>query len=227
MPFDFNKSLSNIKTQDVLYQLNESLLDHDVQNYFVTTGVGNHQMMAAQFIKWKFPKSFVSSGSLGTMGVGLPYAIGCQIAHPDKMVIDIDGDGSFNHTMNELKTISNYNLPVKIAIMNDSKLSMVSAWEKLFFNERHTATDLGRNPDYCKLADSFGIKSIRCDNRFNLKDTIDTFLNYEGPILCDFRVDSDLCLPLVSPGSALDDMILFNDNEETINKINSNELPPG
>ena len=97
-PFTYRESSFGIKTQEVISEINNSLLRNNFKNYFVTTGVGNHQMMAAQFIKWRYPKSYISSGSLGTMGVGLPYAIGCQIAHPNNLVIDIDGDGSLTIT---------------------------------------------------------------------------------------------------------------------------------
>lgn len=219
-PFRYSKDKNNMSTQEVISGINDFLLNKT--NYIVTTGVGNHQMMSAQFIKWRHPRSFISSGSLGVMGVGLPYAIGCQIAHPDKLVIDIDGDGSFNHTLAELKTVQNYNLPIKIAIMNDTNFSMVRAWEELFFEKQYTATHLNKNPEYDKLAESFGVKGIRCSNRDDLKSTIEYFLNYDKSILCDFRVIPNLCLPLVSPGSALDDMILFGDKDFKINT----DLPP-
>lgn len=219
-PFKYHINKDIMNTQEVISEINNFLLKK--KNYIVTTGVGNHQMMSAQFIKWRYPKTFISSGSLGVMGVGLPYAIGCQIGNPDKLVIDIDGDGSFNHTLAELKTIQNYKLPIKIAIMNDTNFSMVRAWEKLFFKEQYTATDLNKNPDYANLAESFGIKGIKCDNRHDLKSTIEYFLNYEDAILCEFKVESNLCLPLVSPGAALDDIIKFNNNNI---KVNTN-LPP-
>ena len=156
------------------------------------------------------------------MGVGLPYAIGCQIATPNKLVIDIDGDGSFNHTLAELKTVQNYNLPIKIAIMNDTNFSMVRAWEQLFFNENYTATDLKKNPNYVSLAESFGIKGIKCNNRNDLGSTIEYFLNYDKAILCEFKVESNLCLPLVSPGAGLDEIIKFGDKDININT----DLPP-
>lgn len=219
-PFKYNIEQTTMSTQEVISGINNFLLDKE--NYIITTGVGNHQMMSAQFIKWRHPKSFISSGSLGVMGVGLPYAIGCQIANPDKLVIDIDGDGSFNHTLAELKTVQNYNLPIKIAIMNDTNFSMVRAWEKLFFNEQYTATNLNKNPDYVTLAESFGIKGIKCDNRDNLNQTIEYFLNYDKAILCEFIVEPNLCLPLVSPGAALDDIIKFGDKGHNINT----DLPP-
>ena len=222
-PFDYNTS-DNIKTQDVISQINNLLLQKNINDYAISTGVGNHQMMAAQFIKWKYPKSILTSGSLGTMGVGLPYAIGCQIAYPNKMVIDIDGDGSFNHTLSELKTIKNYNLPIKIAIINDCQLSMVTAWEKLFFEERYTATNLFENPDYNILAKAYGIKSLYCKDKTKLNHTINEFLDYPGPILCNFEVESDLCLPLVAPNSKLDNIIMLNKKDI---KIDKNELPPG
>ena len=219
-PFKFKTDTDNMTTQEVINGINNYLLDKD--NYIVTTGVGNHQMMSSQFIKWKYPKTFISSGSLGVMGTGLPYAIGCQIAHPDKLVIDIDGDGSFNHTLAELKTVQNYDLPIKIAIMNDTNFSMVRAWEELFFNKQYTATGLNKNPNYAELAESFGIMGITCDRREDLESTIDDFLSYDESIVCDFRVVPNLCLPLVSPGAALDDMVLFDD-ENIIMKTN---LPP-
>jgi acetolactate synthase-1/2/3 large subunit len=224
-PFDFNKSEYKLTTPEVLNGINQFLLNYS-KKYIVTTGVGNHQMMAAQFIKWRYPKTFISSGSLGVMGTGLPYAVGCQIGNPDSLVIDIDGDGSFNQTLSELKTIQNYNLPIKIAIMNDSNLSMVKAWEELFFNKRYTATDLNINPNYAELAQSFGIEGIKCDNRENLNSIIDYFLSYKKPILCDFRVESELCLPLVSPGAALDNIVHFNHNFNNESNIINTHLPP-
>lgn len=219
-PFRYDIDINSMNTQEVISEINKFLINK--KNYIITTGVGNHQMMSAQFIKWRYPKTFISSGSLGVMGVGLPYAIGCQIAYPDKLVIDIDGDGSFNHTLAELKTVQNYNLPIKIAIMNDTNFSMVKAWEKLFFNEQYTATDLNKNPDYVTLAESFGIKGIKCDNRNDLSSTIEYFLNYDKAILCEFKVESSLCLPLVSPGAGLDEIIKFGDKNININT----DLPP-
>ena len=151
-PFWYRKDESGkLKTQQVIDHLGKYLLKNDIQDYIVTTGVGNHQMMAAQFIKWRYPNRYISSGSLGVMGVGLPYAIGCQIANPNSLVIDIDEDGSFNHTLAELKTVQNYNLPIKIAIMNDTNLGMVRAWENLFYDKNYTATDLNQNPSYVSL----------------------------------------------------------------------------
>lgn len=202
-----------LNTQMVIKSIGEYL--ENKQDYLVTTGVGNHQMWAAQFINWTHPRQFITSGSLGVMGAGLPYAIGAQIANPRYKVIDIDGDGSFNHTLGDLKTVYNYNLPIKIAVMNDGEMSMVRTWEKLFFNERYTATNLGTNPDYVRLAESFGIKGIYCSTCSTLEKTVETFLNYPGPIVCEFKTNSDQCYPLVKPGEALDSMLFGENHEDT------------
>lgn len=220
-PFKYNKT-ENLKTQQVIEEINNYLLKSDKKDYYISTGVGNHQMMASQFIKWRYPKSFLTSGSLGTMGVGLPYAIGAQIAKPNSLVIDIDGDGSFNHSIHELKSVRDYNLPLKIFVLNDGTLSMVKAWEKLFYEERYTATDLKVNPNYSQLAESFGIKAIECSSIEDLPSVIEYAINYDGAILCDFKVEGDLCLPLVAPGKAIDDIIL----EPNEIQIDNNTLPP-
>lgn len=209
-PFEFVNALNNeIKTQNVLVEINKQTQQRN--DIIYTFGVGNHLMMGCQFIDWKNPKSILASGSLGVMGCSIGYSIGAQIANPDKTVISIDGDGSFNMTLTDLKTIREYNLPIKIAVINDSSLSMVRIWEKLFFEERYTATDNPNNPDYVNLAKSFGIHAISCDNIENLEEVVDEFLKYKGPILCEFKVIGEECLPLVGPGRALDDMILFKE----------------
>ena len=147
-----------------------------------------------------------------------------KIAYPDKTIISIDGDGSFNMTLTDLKTIKEYNLPIKIALINDSSLMMVKIWEKLFFQEQYTATDNPHNPNYVELAKSFGIKSLYCDNITNLKSCIKHFLEEDGPILCEFKVIGEECLPLVGPGKALDDMILFKEYKSNLDL--SNEMAP-
>merc|ERR1719222_117546 len=113
----------------------------DDRDVFVCTGVGNHQMMSAQFIRWTKPRSMITSGSLGVMGAGLPYAIGTQVANPKSLTILIDGDGSFNMTNMDLQTIKRYNLPIKIAVMNDARQQMVWIWQRLFFGGRYVSVD--------------------------------------------------------------------------------------
>ena len=172
-----------------------------------TTGVGNHQMQAYQYIRSHYPQKIISSGALGAMGTGLPYAIGAKIANPEKIVICLDGDGSFNMTLTDLKTVAENNIPVKIAIMNNDSLAMVMMWQKLFYDHRHAGA-VTKNPSYTKLAESYGIKALSCDDVKKLPETIDQFLNYEGPILCDFKIEKTMLLPLVLPGRALDDIVL-------------------
>ena len=209
-PFTYTKSNNEeLNLERVLEVLNLKTKNLDC---IYTTGVGNHQMQTYQYIHSEKPKKIISSGSLGVMGAGLPYAIGAQIANPHKLVIDIDGDSSFNMTMNELKTIYQYNLPIKIAVMNNSAQMMVTTWERLFFQERYTATLYDSNPSYDILAKSFNIKSMKCDNNDNLENKIDEFISYEGPILCEFKIKRDMCLPLVAPGKGLDEMIMTNDS---------------
>lgn len=219
MPIRYDKS-KKLKTQLVIEKINKHLKFLN-KHYIITTGVGNHQMMACQYINWTQPKTFISSGSLGVMGVGLPYAIGAQIGNPNKLVLDIDGDGSFNHTLGDLQTVSRYNLPIKIAIMNDSSLSMVRAWEELFFKKNYVATDLPTNPNYSTLAKAYGIKSLICDNINDLDDVIFEMLNYKNAILVDFKVEKDLCMPLVPPGNGLDEMMFYH----TIQNINNVSAP--
>jgi acetolactate synthase I/II/III large subunit len=222
-PFQYTQHPHNLlKTQQVMEAFNRHFLKYKTKDYIITTGVGNHQMMAAQFIKWKYPSSFITSGSLGVMGTGLPYAIGCQIANPRKLIIDIDGDGSFNQSLSELKTLINYNLPIKIALINDRCFSMVRSWEELFYKEHYTATNLKENADYLHLAESYGIKALRCSNIKHLDYTIAEFLAHPGPILCDFRVEADLCLPLVPPGAGLHEMIKPGDPINTLTGIAPN-----
>ena len=215
-PFTYNDT-STLLTQDVLKMLNKHLINKE--NYLFTSGVGNHQMMAAQFIDWTQPRSFISSGSLGVMGFGLPAAIGVAIGNPDKTVIDIDGDGSFLMTLSDMKTARQYNLKnLKVLLLNNKKLGMVDTWEKLFYNNRITATDNSHAPVFYDVAKTFGFNVLKCDNKKDLNKTISEFIKTPGPLLCEFNVGSTECFPLVAPGKALDDMIINNKN--TINMAN-------
>ena len=195
-----------LKTQSAIGAVYNGL-KHKEHDVVVATGVGNHQMMSCQFFRWTQPRQFITSGSLGTMGFGLPAAIGAQVALPDKTVLLIDGDGSFNMTLNDLGTVREHQLPIKIAIMNDNRQQMVHVWQKLFFDGRIVATN-NVNPDYVELAKSFGIEAYSVDNTTDLPGVIEKFVNAKGPILVDFRVLPDICLPMVAPGKGLDEMFL-------------------
>jgi acetolactate synthase-1/2/3 large subunit len=208
-PFSYSPASKpdGLKTQTVVECLS-SLINKDT---VVTTGVGNHQMMAAQFIKWKHPRQIITSGSMGVMGTALPYAVGAQIANLDdphsKQIICLDGDGSFNMSLHDLKTVAEYNLPIKIIVLNDGCLSMVKAWEKLYYGERYVATTLNHNPNYRKLAKAFGIPPLYCYQESNLRQNLELMLSQKGPVLLEVKVEGDVCLPLVGPGKALDEMI--------------------
>ena len=221
--FKVKREDNKLFMENVLVQLYEKT-KHLKDNVVFTTGVGNHQMQTYQYIKSHYPKKILSSGSLGVMGVGLPYAIGAKIANDEKMVILIDGDSSFNMTLTDLKTVKENNIPIKIAIMNNNAQMMVTIWEKLFFEERYTATLNERNPDFAMLAESYGIKSLKCDKIEDLDKTIDEFINCEEAILCEFKIEKDICLPLVGPGKALDDMVL-PENYSSEMKFNKGMAP--
>ena len=221
-PFKYSYNRENIRMEYALKEIYKQTLGKDV---LFTTGVGNHQMQAYQFILSEKPKKILSSGSLGVMGAGLPYSIGSQIANPSKLIINLDGDSSFNMTLNDLKTIKEYNLPIKIIVFNNSTQMMVNIWEKLFFSKRYTATVNNNNPDYCKLAESFGIESLFCNNETELGEKIKKLIEYNGPMLLELKIDKNICLPLVGPGKALDDMILFDDYHKN-NTIELNGFVP-
>ena len=215
--YPYKYEMGKMKTQDVLKSINTYVQNND-DKYIFTGGVGNHQMMSTQYINWKYPNRYISSGSLGVMGVGLPYAIGAQIANPNKIVIDIDGDSSFNMTLTDLKTIVENSLPIKILILNNNSQDMVRVWEKLFFEDRITATENKINPSFKRVANSYGIVSMKCESLENLELHMEQFMNYNyGPILLECKVVPDVCLPLVAPGAGLDEMILYDDNYELLN----------
>ena len=221
--FSYNEEHNKLFMENVLVNIYKKT-KHLNDKLIITTGVGNHQMQTYQYIKSHYPKKILSSGSLGVMGAGLPYGIGAKIANPDKMVIVIDGDSSFNMTCTDMKTIVENNIPIKIAIMNNNSQMMVTIWEKLFFDERYTATINERNPDFTMLAESYGIKGISCDKIEELDSTIDKFINYPKAILCEFKIEQGICLPLVGPGKALNDMLLPEDYKETT-KIDKGMAP--
>lgn len=220
-PFYYEAS-NKLKSQHVLYHLNNILQKKN--NFIITSDVGNHQMYIAQFINFKKPKTFFSSGSLGCMGTSLPYAIGLQIANKKKQIICICGDGGFNMSAMELSTLKKYNLPIKILLLNNYSLDMVRSWEDIFFNNRQVATCLkDSNSNYKYLCKSFNIKFLYCDNNLEIKETLNKFLNYNDSILLECHVEKDLCLPLVSPGSSLDNFIYKK--KDLININNNNNIP--
>lgn len=203
-PLKSNYSNTSLTSDDVLRELNQQT--RHIDNVIFTSGVGNHQMKAAQYIDFRRPGQLITSGSLGVMGNSTSYAIGALIANPKAMVISIDGDQCFNMSLNDLKTAMTYNLPLKIIIMNNSALGMVMSWERVFCNGRHTTTRMS-NPNFCKIADSYGFRSILCTDRRNIKSCIHNFLNYPGPVLLNAITDFTMCYPFVLPGKPLSDSL--------------------
>ncbi|KAF3223863.1 Acetolactate synthase, mitochondrial [Orbilia oligospora] len=180
----------------------------------ITTGVGQHQMWAAQHYRWRYPRTMVTSGGLGTMGFGLPSAIGAKLAQPNKIVIDIDGDASFQMTLMELKTAALYNIGVKIIIINNDEQGMVTQWQSMFFKDRFMLAHHG-NPDFVKVAEGMGIKAIRVSAPHELENGLKTMLEYDGPILLDVITDSKVALfPMVPPGKGLHECVTYDEEAE-------------
>lgn len=175
----------------------------------LTTEVGQHQMWAAQFYSFRSPRHFLSSGGLGTMGYGLGAAIGAQVACPEKRVVNVAGDGSLHMNCNELATAAHYNIPVIELLFNNSVLGMVRQWQKLFYDNRFSQTDLDTNTDFCKLAEAFGVKALRITKRQEIAPVLEAALAHKGPVLVDCWIDRDLnVLPMVPAGASVEDPLL-------------------
>jgi len=218
---DFPYNNTGLKQQHILTILNNELFKRTEQKKktIITTGVGNHQMYTAQLITHKYPNKFITSGSLGTMGYGCSSAIGAKIANPNACVILIDGDASFN-MLNDLKMIMNYNIAIKIILLNDSCASMVNVWEKIFFDNNIVATE-SKNPNFKFLAHAYNIRCINVDKTMNINKItmlIEDFIDYDEnkPIILNCIVDSDFCFPLVPPNLGLHEMITFNNYKEHV-----------
>lgn len=174
----------------------------------ISTEVGQHQMWTPQYYKFAKPRTFITSGGLGTMGYGTGAAIGAQFGKPDKRIIHIAGDGSFRMNCNELATINAYNIPIIIAIINNGTLGMVRQWQSMFYGGRYSATTLDRGPDFVKLAEAYGIKGYNVTTKKELEDSLNEALKLREPIILDCHVDIDeKVLPMVPPGKAIEDVI--------------------
>jgi len=202
----YQNSTSEIKPQYAVERLAEAVRDRDV---YITTEVGQHQMWAAQYFGFEKPNRFMTSGGLGTMGYGLPAAIGVQVAHPKALVIDIAGEASVQMTMQEFSTAVQFRLPVKIFILNNEYMGMVRQWQQLLHGSRYSQSYSESLPDFVKLAEAFGGKGIRCDDPKKLDAAIEEMLAYDGPVLFDCRVTRhENCLPMIPSGKAHNEMIL-------------------
>ena len=176
---------------------------------FITTEVGQHQMWAAQFFHFDEPNHWMTSGGLGTMGYGLPAAVGVQCAHPEALVIDIAGEASIQMMMQELSTAVQFCLPVKVFILNNEWMGMVRQWQELLHGERYSHSYSESLPDFVKLAEAMGAHGIRCEDPAQLDDKIMEMIEHPGPVLFDCMIEKDgNCLPMIPSGSAHNEMIL-------------------
>ncbi len=174
----------------------------------VVTDVGQHQMWTAQFYPIAKSRTFATSGGLGTMGFGLPAAVGAQIARPNDLVVLVTGDGSFQMCIQELATIAQNKLPIKIVLLNNGVLGMVRQLQKFFYGERYSQTDLNANPDFVKVAEAYGIRGIRVDSFEQVRGAIAEAIDYPGPVLLDFTISPDEdVLPIVPPGKPITEML--------------------
>jgi len=202
-PLNYEFDDNSIKPQYLIEKLDE-LSD---ENTVIVTEVGQNQMWAAQYFRFSKPRSFITSGGLGTMGYGLPASVGVQVGNPHKTVINISGDGSFQMNLQELATISSNKLPVKIIILNNGTLGMVRQWQELFFDERYSATIL-ENPDFVKLGQAYGIKSLRVDQTNDVEMVLKEALNYDGPVLLDVIIpQEENVFPMVPEGASINEML--------------------
>ncbi|RRD39765.1 biosynthetic-type acetolactate synthase large subunit [Leptotrichia sp. OH3620_COT-345] len=190
--------------QEVLEELNDILKGDAI----IVTDVGQHQMWTAQFITYKNPDSIVTSGGAGTMGFGLPAAIGAQVAAPDKKVVLIVGDGGFQMTFQELMLIKQYNLPVKVLIVNNSFLGMVRQWQEIFNDRRYSFVDLTHNPDFIKIAEAYGIKSARLKTKKDLKTKLkDLIMSDEGVVIDCIVEKEENVYPMIPAGTSVSQMM--------------------
>ncbi len=201
----FDRSTETIKPQYVV----EKLYEITGGNAIISTEVGQNQMWAAQYYHFDRPRTFLSSGGLGTMGYGFPAAIGAQIAFPDRLVIDIAGDGSIQMNIQELATVIQYNLPIKIAILNNGYLGMVRQWQERFYENVYAHTDIMATPDFVKLAEAYGATGLRARTTDEVEPTIRKALQTHGPVIMDFIVEREEGVyPMIPSGRSIKEMIL-------------------
>jgi acetolactate synthase-1/2/3 large subunit len=175
----------------------------------ITTEVGQNQMWAAQYYHFDRPNAFITSGGLGCMGFGLPAAIGAQLACPDRLVVDIAGDGSIQMNIQEMATVTQYNLPVKVVILNNRYLGMVRQWQELFYDRRYAHTEMDHGPDFVKLAEAYGAVGLRAVRHDEVESILKEGLAVNKPVIMDFLVEREACVyPMVPAGAPITEMLL-------------------
>ena len=214
--FNFVNSTETIKPQYAVQRLYELTKNKDT---YITTEVGQHQMWAAQHYKFNKPNRWMTSGGLGTMGYGLPAAVGVQVAHPNKLVIDIAGEASVLMTMQEMSTAVQYSLPIKIFIINNEYMGMVRQWQELLHDKNYSESYTAALPDFVKLAEAYGCVGIRATSPEELDDKIIEMINTDRPVIFDCRVDKEEnCFPMIPSGKPHNQMLL-GPKDQKENKI--------
>ena len=199
-----------IKPQTLIAKLSDataSIKDRTI----VTTGVGQHQMWAAQHFRWRHPRTMITSGGLGTMGYGLPSAIGAKVARPDALVIDIDGDASFNMTLTELSTAAQFNIGIKVLLLNNEEQGMVTQWQNLFYEDRYSHTHQ-KNPNFVALAKAMNVQADICTKACDIEEKLKWLIETDGPALLEVLTDQKVpVLPMVPAGRALHDFLVYDE----------------
>lgn len=209
-PFKYKDSDTVLKPQWVIELLNDTTNGEAI----VTTDVGQHQMWAAQYYKFNQPRSWITSGGLGTMGFGFPSAIGAQMAHPERLVISINGDGGMQMCAQELAICAINKIPVKVVVINNQVLGMVRQWQELIYENRYSHIDLAGSPDFVKLAEAYGVKGLRATNKEEAKKVWQEAMETPGPVLVEFVVDKgENVYPMVTQGSTIDQMLMGDDEQ--------------
>ncbi len=216
-PMSYDKSVDTIKPQYVV----EKIYELTKGDAIIATEVGQNQMWTAQFFKFDKPRTLLSSGGLGTMGYGLPAAIGAQLAFPNKLVIDVAGDGSIQMNIQELATAVINKLPVKVAILNNRYLGMVRQWQELFFQERYSHTKLDESvPDFVKIAEAYSAVGLRATKRSEVEPVLKEAFSIKKPVFMDFVVDwNEKVYPMVPAGAAIDEMLFREDEKKSEKKL--------